>query len=108
VRAVTQGFDESLDIPPRGGAGRVRRSRGAARREAYRRCSSVLRSALERRAGRWRRRVAASTASCGIADATGIPLHDGGAGPGCRPEIRERAGVNEFYELGIRGRSLTN
>ena len=99
VRGVTQGFDESLDIPH--AAALVQFvdavvSRDAKRIETIR---PQLRSALgEAGLVDAAAIVAAFHGFVRVADATGIPYTTAAQGRDA-PEIRERAGVNAFYRV---------
>ena len=99
VRGVTQGFDDSIDIPHAAGLAEFAEAvvlRDAARVAAAR---SVLRPALGD-AG-----LVDAAAVVGafhgfvrIADAIGIPYTTAARGQDA-PEIRERAGVNGFFRV---------
>src|SRR5438105_6168034 len=99
VRGVTQGFDESLDIPH--AAALVDFAEAVVLRDSPRtsQAREKLRSALgEAGLVDAAAIVAAFHGFVRIADATGIPYTTAAQGRDA-PEIRERAGVNAFYRL---------
>ena len=99
VRGVTQGFDESLDIPH--AAALVDFAEAVVLRDSPRtsQAREKLRSALgEAGLVDAAAIVAAFHGFVRIADATGIPYTTAAQGRDA-PEIRERAGVNAFYRV---------
>lgn len=99
VRGVTQGFDESVDIPH--AAELVEFAEAVVARDADR--TTAAREALRRRLGEAGLVDAAAIVGAfhgfvRIADATGIPYTTAAQGRDA-PEIRSRAGVNEFYRV---------
>ena len=99
VRGVTQGFDESLDIPH--AAALIDFAEAVVLRDAPRTVAArkKLRSALgEAGLVDAAAIVAAFHGFVRIADAIGIPYTTAAQGRDA-PEIRERAGVNEFYRV---------
>jgi hypothetical protein len=99
VRGVTQGFDESLDIPH--AAALVEFAEAVVLRDAPRTAAAreKLRTALgEAGLVDAAAIVAAFHGFVRIADATGIPYTTAAQGRDA-PEIRERAGVNDFYRV---------
>src|SRR5438046_9609410 len=99
VRGVTQGFAESLDIPH--AAAPVEFAEAVVLRDAHRIATvrEKLRTALgEAGLVDAAAIVAAFHGFVRIADATGIPYTTAAQGRDA-PEVRERAGVNEFYRV---------
>lgn len=99
VRGVTQGFDEGVDIPH--AAELVEFAEAVVARDADR--AAAAREALRRRLGEAGLVDAAAVVGAfhgfvRIADATGIPYTTAAQGRDA-PEIRSRAGVNEFYRV---------
>jgi len=99
VAGVTQGFDESVDIPH--AAALIEFAEAVVARDDAR--TAKARAALRERLGEAGMVDAAATVGgfhgfVRVADATGIPYTTAARGRDA-PEIRSRAGVNEFYRV---------